>query len=205
MSATHLLEQAVAYVRSRFTPRELITVQPYAGEFNAAEIERVSYSCPAVLITVLGWQPQGSGGRLQGRHVRRARLAAFVITKQARRELRMAEAMSLADRLALAVTQWRPVQSAAYDFGPVEGEPTAENLYSRAVDKEGQALWIVSWEQCFAPRPDVSPTELFDLVRVDITDYTQPGQVATAPAPAPAPLVVTEAVDFHALPFPPQP
>jgi hypothetical protein len=193
-----LLDQVKSLVRDAFTRQDVATVEVYGGEFNSAEMDQLSYSCPAILITVLGWQPAGTGGRVSGKYARRVRLAAFVATKHAKRELRMAQAMSLAERLALVLRDWRPNDGAlAMDLGPAEAEPAAENLYSRAIDKQGQALWLVSWDQCVAPKPTVRPGELFDLLRVEITDHTQPGAVPAPPGSGVPDLVVTEDVQFQ--------
>lgn len=192
-----LLDQVVAFVRESFTRQEVATVDIYGGEFNSVEMDNLSYVCPAVLVTVLGWQPAGSGGRLTGRHARRVRLAAFVATKHAKRPARMAQAMSLAERLAMLLRDWRPTDTAVMSLAQAEAEPAAENLYSRAIDAKGQALWLVSWEQCVEPMPGIDPAQLFDLLRVDITDHTHQGTVPAAPSPAVPDLVVTEEVQFQ--------
>lgn len=196
MSAV-LLDQVVAFVRGSFTRQDVATVDVYGGEFNSAEMDQLSYTCPAILITVLGWQPAGNTGRLSGRYARRVRLAAFVATRHTKRGQRLAQAMNLAERLALLLRNWAPPEHALVSMAPAEAEPAAENLYSRAIDKQGQALWLVSWEQCVAPRPHINPAELFDLLRVEITDHTHQGSVPTAPTPAVPDLVVTEDVQFQ--------
>ncbi|MCU7371565.1 hypothetical protein PEC18_12080 [Paucibacter sp. O1-1] len=195
-----LLDQVVAFVRASFTRQDVATVDIYGGEFNSVEMDQLSYSCPAILITVLGWQPAGAGVRLSIRHSRRVRLAAFVATKHAKRSARLAQAMSLAERLALLLGNWTPADHELVTMAGAEGEPAAENLYSRAIDKQGQALWLVSWEQCVALKPHINPAELFDLLRVDITDHTHQGRVPTAPTPAPPELAVTETVNFKPIP-----
>lgn len=194
MSAA-LLQAAVDHIRTGFTRQEVATVQVYGGEFSAAEVTRLSFSCPAVLVTVLGWQPTGADSRLRGKHARAVRLAAFVVTKHVRREDRMAEAMTIAGRLCVLLRRWVPANSLPINAAPLNDAPTAENLYGRAVDEQGMALWLVDWTQDAEPKPGEG-AELFDLVRVDIEDTTQQGQVA-APGPGPAGLVVTERVDFN--------
>ena len=183
MSAA-LLQAAVDHIRTGFTRQEVATVQVYGGEFSAAEVPRLSFSCPAVLVTVL-----------RGKHARAVRLAAFVVTKHVRREDRMAEAMTIAGRLCVLLRRWVPANSLPINAAPLNDAPTAENLYGRAVDEQGLALWLVDWTQDAEPMPGEG-AELFDLMRVDIEDTTQQGQVA-APGPGPAGLVVTERVDFN--------
>lgn len=194
MSAA-LLDAAQAHIRSLFTRQQVLDVQPYGGEFSAAEIDKLSFSCPAVLLGVLGWQPGEATGRLRGRHARKVRMAAFIVTKHVRRTDRMLEAMSLADRLCIGLRNWQPASTTAFDLAALDEPPSAENLYGRAVDQAGLALWLVDWTQSIAPKPGLTDSELFDLLRVDITDTTQQGMVPAAPA-GPTGLVVTEDVQF---------
>lgn len=192
--STVLLQATVELIRATFTRREVSTVQAYGGEFSAAELGKLGFSCPAVLVTVLGWQPPGEHSRLRGKHARAVRMAAFVVTKNAKREDRMAEAMTLAGRLCTLLRNWVPPSSLAINVAALQAAPTAENLYGRAVDAEGLALWLVDWTQDAEPKPG-DGAELFELERIEIEDTTQQGQVP-AHAPGPAGLVVTEQVDF---------
>lgn len=192
MSAA-LVNAAQAFIRSRFTRQQIITVDLYGGEFNAREVDYKGFACPAVLLGLLGWQPSPE----HGRHARRVRLAAFVVTKHAQRVPRMLEASTLAEALCLALRQWRPALAEADGLAYALDEvPAAENLYSRTIDEKGLALWLVSWDQTFVPGPGANPDQLFDLLRVDIEDTTQQGTVP-AVAPGPTGLVVTEDVKFN--------
>lgn len=187
-----LVNAVSTLIRSKFTRQQLLTVDLYGGEFNAREVDYKGFACPAVLLGLLGWQPSPE----HGRHARRVRLAAFVVTKHAQRVQRMLDASTLAEALCLVLRQWTP--SVAPEDGVIyrlDEAPAAENLYSRAIDDKGLALWIVSWEQTFVPGPGANTDQLFDLLQVDITDTTQQGQ-APAPAPGPTGLVVTEDVKF---------
>jgi hypothetical protein len=200
LSATILLEQALARVRSSFTRKEVATVQAYGGEFSAAEIPYQSYSCPAIFLTVLGWEPaNGRSKVLTGRNTKIVRLAGFVAYKAAKREERMAGAMLLAERLDVCLRQWTPMQDPGNESLPVtiaglEDDPTTENLYSRAVDKIGQALFLVDWRQCV--KPNVPLAQMWDLLHVEIVDRTRAGVVPADPPPAPPPFSVTEDVQF---------
>ena len=189
-----LLDQVLARVRSLFTTSEVATVQEYGGEFDAAEVDQISFAAPAVLIAVLGWRGMPNSTRLTGKHVRQYRLGAFIATKHARRELRMRAAMAIADKLVIGLRAWAPNVSTPIEIAGLEDEPTAENLFGRSIDKRGMALWLVDWRQCI--RPTVPLEQLYDLVAVDIVDTTRQGSTPTAsPAPS-APLVVTEEVRF---------
>lgn len=191
-----LLDQVLAHVRSLFTATEVATVQEYGGEFDAAEVEQVSFSAPAVFIAVLGWRGMPTSTRLTGKHVRQYRLGAFIATKHAKRELRMRAAMAIAEKLVIGLRTWAPHVSTPIEIAGLEDEPTAENLFSRGIDKRGMALWLVDWRQCI--RPTVPLEQLYDLVAVDIVDTTQQGVTTTATSPAQTPLTVTEEVRFAA-------
>lgn len=199
MSASLLLDQAVARIRASFTKAELATVQAYGGEFSSAEVKHQSFSCPAVFVTVLGWKPSDGSTRMAGRNVSVVRLAAFVVYKHVERSKRMAGAMLLAERLGLCLRQWAPMTEAANATLPVaiaglEDEAACENLYSRALDEQGLALFLVDWEQCV--KPLVPLEQLWDLLAVEITDTSRAGVVPAEPAPTGIVPVVTEAVNF---------
>lgn len=190
-----LLEQTLAYVRGQFTKAEVTEVRSYAGEFSSEEVAQVSYTCPAIFVTVLGWQPQQESRRLVGRYVRAVRMAAFVVYKHANREKRMAGAMHLADKLGVVMRRWRPDSTGLpLTIAPLEEDARCENLYGRAIDSKGQALWLVDWTQDIAPQ--VPLEALYDLLTVEITDLTRRGEVPASPTPAPTPLTVTDDVQF---------
>jgi phage gp37-like protein len=199
MSATILLDQAVARVRASFTRSELVTCQPYAGEFSTAEIPHKSFACPAIFITVLGWQPASGNGRMVGRNTNTVRLAAFVVFKHAERNKRMAGAMLLAERLAINLRQWAPMTEAAnaalpVTIGGLETDAGCENLYSRALDDDGLALFLVDWHQDV--KPNVPLEQLWDLLSVDIIDNTRRGSVPADAAATGITPAVTEQVNF---------
>ena len=54
MSAA-LLQATIDMLRAAFTRQEVVTVQPYGGEFNAVEVTQLSFACPAILVAPLGW------------------------------------------------------------------------------------------------------------------------------------------------------
>jgi len=192
MSAV-LLDATVAYLRGMFTKQEVLDVRAYGGEFSSAEIDFTSYACPAIFVTVLGWSPTPSTSRLVGRNVRSVQMAAFVAFKAVDRAKRLGGAMNLADRVSLALTAWNPATlDTPLQITPLEHDATCENLYGRAVDQKGQALWMLKWEQDV--KANVPAAQLFDLLRVEITETMRPGVVPAAPAPAGTPLVVTSAI-----------
>ena len=195
-----LLAQALGYLRPQFSRAEVEELRPYGGEFTVAEIGAVSYTCPAILVTVLGFSPKHDSRRLQGRHVRQVRMAAFVAVKDGDRVRRMAGAQALAEKLAMLIKLWTPdCTGLAEQLAPMEPDdsPAAENLYGRAVDAKGQALWLVSWAQCV--KPAVPLPELVDLLTVEITDITRQGSTPASTPDNPAPIVVTDDIQFGPL------
>lgn len=198
--STALLTQALAFVRAQFTRQELATVQAYGGEFSSDEIDKIGFNCPAVFITVLGWDGATGSKQLSGRYARKLRMAAFVVCKAPKRETRMLGAMQIADKLALLLRDWEPANASTnpYTLGAIEDEPSCENLYTRAVDQLGLAVWLVRWEQCVKPEAGVA--QLVDWLRVDIEDTVRSTEPEPAPAPVLPDLVVTEAIVFAPVP-----
>lgn len=199
MSAA-LLALTLPFVRGLYAERDVPTVRGYGGEFHAAALGKVSIDCPAIMVTTLGWHPTTESRRLTGRHVRRAAMAAFIVTAGADRVDRLSAAATLAESLAIKLRLWVPDCSAtAWDVAPLEEDPAAENLYGRQVDAKGLALWLVRWEQCIQPRLglDLIDPPLGDLVQIDITDRTRTGSVDSTPPGGVVPAV------FEDVQFPP--
>lgn len=204
MSAA-LLKATLAYLATQFDRTEVQDLRAYGGEFNVTEVGNVSYNCPAILVTVLGWQPAHDSTRLVGRHVRKVRMAAFVATKHVDRIDRMATAQALAEKLALVLRIWVPdCTGLTEQLAPLEDEPAADNLYSRAIDAKGQALWLVDWMQCVKPAVPLpgptGPGALVDLLRIDITDHTNQGLLPPDAGGTATPLIVTDDVLFNGIP-----
>lgn len=208
MSADILLDQVLKFVRRSFPTIGAKTVELYGGQFSAEEIAHKSYNCPAIFITVLGWQAPPAGSRMTGRHAKQYRLCAFVVFEHADRVKRMSGALVLAEKLGIVLRQWTPMTEPgnaglAATIGGLDDEPRCENLYNRAVDKAGQALFALSWYQCAKPNVPLGPTrpavpyeQLTDLTAVTIEDTAHMNQVPEVVAPPDAPITVTEKIDF---------
>ena len=209
MSAEILIEQALAFVRRSFSKSEVTTVELYGGQFSAEEISQKSYTCPAVFITVLGWQAPPAGSRITGRHAKQLRLCAFVAFKHADRVKRMSGALVLAEKLGIVLRQWTPMTdpgnaALAATIGGLDDEPRCENLYNRAVDKAGQALFALSWYQCAKPNVPLGPTRpgehyetLPPLTAVAIEDEVHVNQTPGVDTLPDTPITVTEKIDFE--------
>ncbi len=199
-----LLDPVLALLRAGFTKKEVATVQAYGGQFSSGEIDTVSYTCPAIFVTVLGWQPATPGGPLVGPRVRNVRLAAFVATKHAKREMRMEAAMLIADKLSLLLRNWQPDRALPADYAleiaPLREEPSADNLYSRATDEKGQALWLVDWAHCVQAVAD--PGELVDWLSADIHNLARATEGPEPPTPPLPPHLVGKPVVSDEITFP---
>lgn len=197
MSSVELLDRSIRYLRGRFDKREVFAVQPYGGQFNADEVPAKSYACPAIFVAVRGWEGRPDSRRLTGRNVRAVEMSAFVATADKTREARMASAMLLAERVAAALQLWQPddADNIACDIAPLEDAPTCENLYNRAIDRAGQALWVVHWWQAVRVR---SQQELWDLLQVQATSDARV-QVPPANAHTPPPVEVQHGIRYPQL------
>jgi len=194
-----LLEKTVAYLRSQFTKKEVLDVVQYGGEFSGGELGKVSYACPTIFVTGLGWTPGASGSRLAGRKARAVHMGAFIVFKHVDRPARLRGAMALAEKVCLALSEWNPgLPDEPYTVAPLEADPQAENLYGRAIDAAGQALWLVKWTQDV--KPNATQQELMDLLSIEIIENCLPGVLPAAPAPGEAVLTVTDQVNFQQLP-----
>lgn len=190
-----LLDRTVAFVRMTFDKKTVQQVLPYGGEFSSAEIPFKSYSCPAIFVAALGWVPQPKGRRVAGRGARAVSMAAFIAFKHVDRVKRMGGAMLLADQLCAALSSWTPQPAdEPVSLMPLDEDPSAENLYGRAVDAQGQALWVVRWTQ--PVKVNAQPGELFDLLAIHIDEHYHPGQVPQPTTPESPPLTVTDTINF---------
>lgn len=190
-----LRKQVIDYLRSQFTPAEVVTIAPYGGRFTEEEIAAKSFLSPAIFVVALGWQPVADGRRMSGRFVRRVFMAAFVVTKAVERETRGDEALALSDQVAELLRQWHPdITGLDVSIGPLEDDPEVENLYSRKADEIGVARWLVKWDQTVKGAWRRKAAPLYPLTSVEITD-TVSGSV-TPDAGGTSDLQVTEEIVF---------
>lgn len=193
MSAHLVVPGVIDSIRGAFDRKAVTDVVPYAGEFASEDAMRLTYTCPAVLVALLGWEPAaGRSKRFGSDEALWLHLAAFIVTNDKDRATRTQRAAQVCEAVALHLRRWKP-SIANVDLGPVESPPTAENLHNRAMDAIGQALWMVRWGQAVdSPLP---PAQLFDLVMVSITSNTR--QTATAQPPSSDdPLPVEDEIRF---------
>lgn len=191
-----LMDTAKSFVRSTFTPQDVVTVEYYGGEFSGDEVVVTGFTAPAILIAGLGWSRPRGGERMAGKGARVCHMAAFVVTKENNRAERMLSAQRLAERLDLALTTWTPANGAeaVLEVAAPEDDIRCENVYGRKVDAKGLALWLVTWRQCV--RAQVPLPQLYDLLGIDITS-TNKLPFVTQQSETDVPVPVTHEINFQ--------
>ncbi len=198
------------YLRAALPQGDIPTVELYGGEFDEDEVSKTEYACPAVFVTCLGFA-HAATARVGGKYARNVHMAAFVNTKHATRAGRFVEAADLAERVDTLVMAWKPV---CPTVPSITGQPVpnvcltealpatmaGENLYTRKLDANKLALWLLTWQQGVVLAHGVDPATLPSLVTVH-TDSTLLTAVPDAPAPAPQTLTTESCVGIdHPLP-----
>ena len=118
-----------------------LNVSAYQGRFDLDELKRLSIRLPALQIAILSIdnvetvETDERDMRLQ--------LAAFVLTRDHKRLEREAAALAIVERLALLI----PYQRWNYSKALIPTNLQVDNLFSGPIDKQGVALWAVSWQQ----------------------------------------------------------
>jgi len=115
------------------------TVQAHGGSFNREELARIALQSPACLVAIMGGQLERQGGQ----PVANPYIFAFVVTRGTSDEKRDKAALVLVEAVAGLVVRngWSYAHARAPDSMRIE------NLYSGDIDKQGIALWSVSWQQ----------------------------------------------------------
>lgn len=119
-------------------------VEVYGGEFTAAEINKHSLSAPAILIACLGWSPLDKVKKRIATPARDVKFAFFILTKSTNRKERMLEALAISERLSGFLIEWVNTNQVSNGCVGKFDNPHAENLYGRAADSGGTALWLVT-------------------------------------------------------------
>lgn len=122
---------------------ELKTCEPHGGRFNIDELKRVCAKAPAVFVSML------SAGRVNadnGGTNAVINFAVYVVTKRTSRVSEDQLVLNLVQKLIqiLARQQWGLDES--------EKEPEnikAQNLFSQKVDRQGVAMWGITFSQQF--------------------------------------------------------
>lgn len=117
------------------------SVEAIAGRIDDAELKRMLANAPAAFVAVLG-VPEADRNR-SGQYELTATVVVFLATASRPGSPRDAAALTL----ATALLQIVPTNAwGLADANEPQGI-RAENLYSTALDKQGLALWAVTWRQ----------------------------------------------------------
>ena len=148
MRTQELLEAARREISQKLFPG-LKTCEVHDGRFDLGELRRVSTRTPAIFVACLGTLEVESRGTGQVDAVKQ--LAAYVITRNSVGLPRGQAARNLVDGLEIYLLRGReedarPGRWGLSGVGPAE-RIRAQNLYSGPIDKQGIALWAVSWQQ----------------------------------------------------------
>ena len=113
----------------------------HGGRFDRAELKRIAGRTPAIYIAALGHSRSDDPGT--GERDIDLSLAAFVVTADRRGLPRIEGAINLVESLLTLIPGNRWGQSGV--FGAAQA--ASNNFYSGDIDKQGVALWGVSWRQ----------------------------------------------------------
>ena len=121
--------------------RDLKACEVHDGRFDLGELKRISTRTPAVYVACLGTPRMEDPGTEQTDAVKQ--LAIYVVTKNAPGLSRGEAARNLVEALEtyLPRARW-----GLRGIGAAENV-RSENLYGGAIDRQGIALWAVSWRQ----------------------------------------------------------
>lgn len=142
----------VSTIKSGLT--DLKTVEPHGGRFDAGEIKRVSARAPAAFVSILNTR---QAGRSDSDVVT---IGLFVSAKDLPGNHRGAQAGALVSALLALVKNNR------WGLDDAEGIPqgvNSRNLYGTNVDRQGIALWAITWQQQFeiGDEPDLEELNSF--------------------------------------------
>lgn len=119
----------------------LKTCEAHPGRFDLAEIKRVAAKAPAVFVAALATgQQELNGGDVQAP----VSFAAFIVTKDQPQKTRDSLVLDIVNAL-LVLTD-----SNDWDSTDVVEDPInirSQNLYSASIDKNGVAMWAITWQQ----------------------------------------------------------
>ena len=141
---------------------DLKSCRPHDGRFDLPEVKRFALQAPAVLVSCLATLSVTDRGD-QSVNADRS-WAAFVLTRSSPGLPRGEAARNLVDALELlilrGIVEEDPITGeqrlanrwGLTGVGPAE-QLRSQNLYSGTIDKQGAALWVVTWRQILRLKP----------------------------------------------------
>lgn len=165
MSIETVRTAIVNAIASNITALE--TCEAHPGRFDLAEIKRVAANAPAVFVAALATgQQELNGGDVQAP----VSFAAFIVTKNQPQKSRDSIVLEIVNAL-LVLTD-----SNDWDSADVVENPTnirGQNLYSASIDKNGIAMWAVTWQQKIILGNATNVSALDDFLRANGTTENQ--------------------------------
>lgn len=120
---------------------QLKAVDSHPGRFNLDELKRIATRLPAVRVALMGMP---TVNRLEtGENEAVIRMAAFVVTGDRRQLPKDESALAIVESLLVFIPGQRWGLKGAMDARGVK----ADNLFSGKVERQGVAMWAVTWEQ----------------------------------------------------------
>ena len=157
MTAFLALRQAVVDAVEPAIPA-VTTCKAHGGRFQPGEVKRIAVRAPAVLVALVS---ASEAKPVAGGVCTELDFGAFVVTRDRPGSQRDAEGIVISQALLALVASNR--------WGREDTEnPTrirARNLYSSKVDKQGIAIWAVTWRQAIE-HGRLDPAELEDFTKL---------------------------------------
>ncbi|USH01068.1 DUF1834 family protein [Grimontia kaedaensis] len=147
MRLTALRQAIITTIRAKLPA--LAAVDSHPGRFNLDELRRIVTRLPAVRVALMA--VPDTGEVQTGERDITVRLAAFVMTGDKRRLPKDEAALAIVEALLDMVPTQRWGMTALTGAEKV----SAENLFSGSVDKQGVALWAVTWSQTLRIGEDI--------------------------------------------------
>ncbi|KMQ74004.1 phage protein Gp37 [Marinobacter subterrani] len=162
----NLTRDAIVAAIAKALP-ELKDCQAHGGRFDLQELKRWSRRAPAVLVAAVQI-PEAARNRVNQVTVR---WVAYVVASDAPGVSRDVIALDYTEALLRCIkdNRW------GLDNTQRPENVAAENLYSGPADRQGIALWAVSWQQALTLRA----TDISDLA--DFAIYSATHQVGDGP------------------------
>jgi phage gp37-like protein len=137
----------------------LVWVEATGGGFSEAELRRKALQAPGVLVACEG----ASDGRNEGGDIAVTwAWSAYVFTRSTSSSSRDAQALVFCEALAGAIAENRWGRSDTHKPQRIR----ARNLYSGELDRQGVAIWAVTWDQAvdYTPASSSSTDPFSDFV-----------------------------------------
>jgi phage gp37-like protein len=147
----------------------LKTCEAHPGRFDLAEIKRVAANAPAVFIAALATgQQENIGGDIWAP----VSFAAFIVTKDQPGKSRDSLVLDIVNALLVLA------DSNDWDSTDVVEDPInirSQNLYSASIDKNGVAMWAITWQQKIKLGSATDVAALDDFLRANGTAENENG------------------------------